>query len=100
MELLNCRVGDLAVTVTAALPENVGKIVRVVGSHGMDTWWGFDQPTHLWEVVTVEGTFLVYEDAWGVREFVQGGRVPDAFIRPLTRLTQPLTSWEVEDAHV
>jgi hypothetical protein len=31
MKALNCRLGDLALTVTAELPENLGNIVRIGG---------------------------------------------------------------------
>jgi len=31
---LNCQLGDLAITVKCEIPENLGRIVRVVASNG------------------------------------------------------------------
>lgn len=81
MSHLNCRLGDLAVSVTAALPENIGKIVHIVKWHGIDSWFGFPEPTPLWEVELSGSQHLVYELGDGTREYVQRGLVPDAFLR-------------------
>ncbi len=83
MRALNCRLGDLAVTIRAELPENLGTIVRVVGIRGMKKWWGFKTPIFVWDVETVEGGRLVYEDANGRREFTNAGMVPDTFLKPI-----------------
>ena len=83
MNQLNCRIGDLAVTIRAALPENIGKIVRIIGFHGVDEWWGFDEPIHLWEVQAIEGAYLTYEFEDGSREHKVIGLAPDAFLKPL-----------------
>ena len=96
MSTLNCRLGDLAVTVRAEIPENVGNIVRIVGCHGEDKWWGFDAPTHLWEVEVVEGGRLVYEYDDGTREYETRGLAPDAFLKPIA----PLWQAEREEDHV
>ena len=96
MNALNCRLGDLAVTIRAELPENVGNIVRVVGCHGVDTWWGFKDPIHLWEIEVVEGGRLVYEYDGGSREHLTQGLAPDAFLKPIA----PLGQAEEEDDHV
>ncbi len=83
MSTLNCRLGDLAVTVRAALPENLGAIVRIIGCHGVDEWWGFDAPTHLWEVQAIEGAYLTYEFEDGSREYKVIGLAPDCFLKPI-----------------
>jgi hypothetical protein len=83
MKALNCRLGDLALTVTAELPENLGNIVRIVGNHGEDSWFGFAGPTHLWEVEVIEGGRLLYEHDDGSREYRTTGLAPDAFLKPI-----------------
>jgi len=40
-----CKVGDLAITVNAYNPENIGKIVKIVGVVGLIEWYGFDSKT-------------------------------------------------------
>ncbi|MFZ9958715.1 MAG: hypothetical protein ACO3E7_08840 [Burkholderiaceae bacterium] len=84
MNGLNCRVGDLAVTIKAELPENLGSIVRIVGFLGAKKWYGFKAPTPLWEVEAVEGCRLVYEYEGGEREYTTEGHIPDAFLKPIT----------------
>jgi len=83
MSTLNCRLGDLAVTVRAALPENLGNLVWVIGLHGVDDWWGFDAPTHLWEVQAIEGAYLTYEFGDGSRVYRETGLLPDSFLKPI-----------------
>jgi len=87
MSNLNCRLGDLAVTVRAALPENLGNIVRIIGCHGVDEWWGFDVPTHLWEVQAIEGAYLTYEFEDGSRVYRETGLLPDSFLKPIAPKT-------------
>ena len=53
-----CKVGDLAITVNAYNPENIGKIVRIIGASGLIEWFGFNEPTWVWAVQT-EGSDLV-----------------------------------------
>ena len=83
MTYLNCSIGDLAITVMAHNPENIGNIVRIVGSHGVQGWHDFAGGTHIWEVeVACSGTFLVYEADVGKR-YATSGMCPDAFLRRL-----------------
>ncbi|NBT75993.1 MAG: hypothetical protein EBT15_08475 [Betaproteobacteria bacterium] len=96
MKLLNCRVGDLAVTVKAELPENIGNVVRIIGSEGERSWYGFDKPTHVWEVVIVEGGPLVYESGNGQKSYTHRGCVPDVFLRRIAR-PRPETIEELEE---
>lgn len=98
MNALNCRLGDLAVTIRAELPENLGNLVRIVGNHGHDKWWGFEEPIHLWEVEVVEGGRLIYEYDDGSRESVTRGLAPDAFLKPIAPAkTDSKTRQEEED---
>ena len=83
MKSLNCRLGDLAVTVKAAFPENLGRIVRIVGSHGHGKWWGFDAPTHLWEIEVIKGARIIYEYDNGSRKAHTRGLAPDAYLKPI-----------------
>ena len=83
MKGLNCRSGDLAITIRAELPENLGNIVRIVGARGFERWWGFKTPIFTWEVETVEGGRLIYQHADGSREYTTTGLVPDAFLKPI-----------------
>ena len=96
MSILNCRLGDLAVTVRAEIPENLGNIVRIVGYHGKSTWYGFKDPIHLWEIEVAEGGCLVYEYDDGTREYETRGLAPDAFLKPIA----PLWQAEREEDHV
>ena len=46
MSKLNCSIGDLAITVKANLPANLGNIVRIIGSQGLQDWVGQDEPLY------------------------------------------------------
>lgn len=81
---MNCRPGDLAVTVRADLPENLGKIVRVISHEGNIAWSGFREPTCMWKVLAASASCpLVYEYPDGKRISALTGLVPDAFLRPI-----------------
>jgi hypothetical protein len=41
MSQLFCKMGDLAVTVEAELPINIGNVVRIVGVSGYEKWSGY-----------------------------------------------------------
>ena len=43
------KVGDLAITVNAYNPENIGKIVKIVGVVGLAEWYGFDSKSGNWK---------------------------------------------------
>ena len=47
---MNCKIGDLAITVTSELPENLGKLVKIVGAKGLSWWSDFPEPLFLWRV--------------------------------------------------
>lgn len=86
MNTLNCAVGDLAITVKANLPANLGNIVRIIASQGLQEWEGHDEPIHTWDVQIVgEDRYLHYEFD-GELVTTKEGPVPD---RNLRRLTPP-----------
>ena len=58
MSKLNCSIGDLAITVKANLPANLGNIVRIIGSQGLQYWEGQDEPLYIWDVEIVGGRSL------------------------------------------
>lgn len=79
---LNCRSGDLAITVKCDIPENLGRIVRIIASNGIEHWSDYG-PLHTWEVQTLSETdSLTYIIKGRVTQKCQGP-VPDAFLRPL-----------------
>lgn len=81
-----CKVGDLAITVNAYNPENIGKIVRIIGASGLIEWFGFDEPTWVWTVQT-EGSDLTYQYGKSPKKRYQNqGEVPDVFLRPISPL--------------
>jgi len=79
---LNCSVGDLAVTVKCEIPENLGRIVRVVASNGIEYWSDYG-PLHTWEVQTLSQSDTLTYIIKGKICFKSQGPVPDAFLRPL-----------------
>jgi hypothetical protein len=78
----NCRLGDLAITVNCEIPENLGKIVRIIGQ-GKTIKWSDRGKTFVWKVESARGErSLVYEIKGRiVRRAV--GSVPDIFLRPI-----------------
>lgn len=79
---LNCRVGDLAITVKCEIPENLGRIVRVVADNGVEHWSDYG-PMHTWEVETLSQSDSLTYVIKGRLCFKHKGPVPDAFLRPL-----------------
>lgn len=81
---MNCRIGDLAIAVEAELPENIGKLVRIVGKKGLSPWSNFEEPLHLWIVEALGPECpLVYDYGRGDRICELRGLVPDIFLRPI-----------------
>jgi hypothetical protein len=84
VEKLNCRVGDLAITVKANLPVNLGNIVRIIRSQGLQQWEGQDEPLYTWDVQMVgEDRFLHYNYDGEILK-VKEGPAPDQYLRRLT----------------
>jgi hypothetical protein len=100
MKALNCRLGDLAITIKAALPENVGSVVRIVGNKGKGKWWGFKRTTHIWEIEALDGRYLIYEYKDGSREHKTRGLAPDCFLKPIAPLQTIEHDYEEVDSYV
>jgi len=84
MSQLFCKMGDLAVTVEAELPINIGNVVRIVGVSGYEKWFGYKTKIFLWKVeVASPERPLVYEYPGGTTERLLTGQVPDHFLRPI-----------------
>lgn len=91
MPKFNCSPGDLAIAVTALIPENIGQIVEIVGlSH--KPWNKLNGSGHIWWVRTAGGRkTLCYEWPDGtIRRFAEG----PVFDHRLRRLAGPGTSGE------
>jgi hypothetical protein len=91
MSALRCKVGDIAVTVQCELPENLGKIVRIVKYRGLKKWARFDRPLHLWLVEVVGESRLTYQYPSGRTRRRLKGLEPDIFLRPITDPKELLT---------
>lgn len=91
---MNCKQGDLALVVRATRPENLMKIVEVIGPY---------DPRECGIVLSVDskkvwlcesrGSPLVWANAWGFGEtHSHRGPIPDEYLRPIR------PSGELEDA--
>ena len=82
--MLNCRVGDLAITVEAELTENIGNIVRIVAAGGYREWSDFVQPLFVWQVEALGPECpLHYQVGLAPIDAKMTGQVPDMFLRPI-----------------
>ena len=83
MSQLFCKVGDLAVTIEAEVPTNLGNIVRVVSAVGYKEFSSYKR-IFLWNVEAASPDRpLVYEFADGRIEKCLSGRIPDRYLRPI-----------------
>ena len=78
---MNCRPGDLAISINTRSPENLGLIVRVVrrhidtpswNFHGEPTWWCVCEQPMTWHFLPTPRIVKAHE-----------GPVPDACLRPI-----------------
>jgi len=84
MSKLFCKIGDLAVTVEAELPINIGNVVKIVGASGYEKWSSYKTKVFVWKVeVASPERPLVYEYPGGSIEKVLVGCVPDHYLRPI-----------------
>jgi len=84
MSQLFCKMGDLAVTVEAELPINIGNVVKIVGVSGYENWSNYKTKIFLWKVeVASPDRPLVYENPDGSIDKQLAGRVPDHYLRPI-----------------
>jgi hypothetical protein len=82
--MLNCQVGDLAITVEAELTENIGNLVRIVAAGGYREWSDFVQPVFVWQVDALGSECpLHYQIGSESIETAMTGEVPDMFLRPI-----------------
>lgn len=86
---LNCKVGDLAVVVSAELSENLGQIVEILApATGIP--FLLVESRQVWQVVTVSGrkTLLYrFNQENGRVDQHSEGPVPDRCLRPVSGLT-------------
>jgi hypothetical protein len=87
MDNLNCRPGDLAITVVATNAENFGLIVEVIEAAGPDVWLA-DEPGLLWWVRAV-GRPMAYVFPDGRVMRCAEGPVPDRCLRPIRDPDEP-----------
>ena len=94
-----CKVGDLAIAINAYNPENIGKIVRIVGASGLIEWFGFEEPTWVW-IVQTDGSDLTYQYGDDPKKNYQNpGEVPDAYFRPIKPPEVEIIDDELELVH-
>lgn len=81
---LNCKPGDLAITVKCHVPDNLGKIVQVICYEGLQEWPNYPDPIPVWLVKAYSGTKgLTYQYPDGTIAKASGGLAPDCFLRPI-----------------
>ena len=88
MQKLHCKVGDLAIVVSAELPENIGQIVEILGLKAR-RGPNVQGPGHVWCVFAVSGRpTLTYRhnDGTGRIDKLVRGPVPDCRLRPVSGL--------------
>jgi hypothetical protein len=89
---INCRVGDLAITVQAYNSDNIGKIVRIIRSKGIGPWPDLVGPQQIWEIESATpGVALIYSIN-DVPFLAQEGEAPDCFLRPIRPSSAEQTS--------
>jgi hypothetical protein len=86
MRKLNCKVGDLAIVISAELPANLGQIVEILGDPRPGT--PLPGPGHVWHVRSIGGrrSLTYFFRDTGRTERLAEGPVPDIRLRPLNGL--------------
>ena len=98
MDKLNCRLGDIAITVRCNCPENLGNIVRIVVYVGLQEWGLEDEPLPTWQVeILSENKWLLYEFD-GYLEALKLGPTPDKYLRRISSSID-LQNTEVGEQH-
>lgn len=84
MSKLHCKVGDLAITVRAEVPQNLGSIVHIIKPLGLQDWSEFGQ-VHMWWVECLPNSpyQLHYLHSDGTLQKKRQGPVPDVLLRPI-----------------
>jgi hypothetical protein len=84
---LNCKAGDLAITVKCHVLDNLGKIVEVVSFEGLVDWPHYEDPIPVWLIKSYPGSSgLTYLFPDGTVKRTETGLVPDCFLRPISGL--------------
>lgn len=95
MSELNCKLGELAIIVKAYNLENIGKVVKIIGSKGFTNWPDIQGLVYVWLVETVvEGVKLKYTVGDTEHSYRTSGFLPDTFLRPLLKNKGSLTQEE------
>ena len=88
MSVLRCKVGDLAIVVSARLEKNIGQLVEVMASADLN--YGLSDRAPAWVVRTVSGRkSLHYRYLTGGIGRKAGGHVPDFRLAPLRADPEP-----------
>lgn len=74
---MNCKPGDLAYIVAGLVPENVGRIVKVVSAYGEYLDFGF-----CWRV-TSNAPLYAFNALTGECFVLSFGWIPDSWLRPI-----------------
>ena len=80
MRKLNCRPGDLAITVEAFNPINIGSIVRVLHKHHNQSALSVEPDDFLWYVEAAQ--YLTYSKGEKLIRRKRGA-APDSYLRPI-----------------
>ena len=85
MQTLRCSIGDLAIVVSAKLPQNIGQIVEILGLQTGKPF-ALTEPGHVWQVRAVSGRASLYYCFDKEGRIVQHaeGPVPDCRLRPVS----------------
>ena len=84
---LNCKAGDLAITIKCHVTDNLGKIVEVVSFEGLVDWPHYEDPIPVWLIKAYPGSSgLTYLFPDGTVKRTETGLVPDCFLRPISGL--------------
>jgi hypothetical protein len=78
---MNCQPGDLAISISTELPENLGRIVRVVRRYENTPEWNYGTRLAWWCECSDE--MVWYFHARGEYRFAKEGPIPDDALRPI-----------------
>ncbi len=98
---LNCKVGDLAITIKCQVPDNLGKIVQIIAYEGLQEWPHYPDPIPVWLIRAYSGSkSLSYLYPDGTVQKSNGGLAPDCFLRPISGLEPEEEINQVEDVPI
>ena len=98
---LNCKPGDLAITIKCHVPDNLGKIVEVVSFEGLVDWPHYEEPIPVWSIRAYPGSKgLTYLYPDGTVKNADSGLAPDCFLRPISGLELEDETIEFDDVPI